>query len=38
MKTQVGPSSKELLTLEDSEKFLKEEVVVVGNKSAFLFI
>lgn len=30
MKTQVGPSSRELLTLEDAEKFLKDDVVVVG--------
>jgi len=30
MKTQVGPSSKELQTLEEAENFLKDEVVVVG--------
>lgn len=32
MKTQVGPSSKELLTVEDAEKLLKDDVVVVGNE------
>ncbi|XP_054724701.1 protein disulfide-isomerase A3-like [Uloborus diversus] len=30
MKAQVGPSSRELQSLEDVEKFLKEEVVVIG--------
>lgn len=33
MKTQVGPSSKELQSLEDAEKFLKDDVVVVGKES-----
>jgi len=30
MKSQVGPSSKELLTIADHEKFLKDEPVVIG--------
>lgn len=37
MKTQVGPSSKELQTVEDAEKFLKDEVVVVGKFKFYVF-